>query len=203
MSAFGAFANQLDALGPWGPVLFIAVYVAGSLAFIPGAVLTLAAGAVFGVARGVPLVFAGAVLGSSAAFAIARSFAHERVMRWLSRDPRAVAISDAVASRGLLVVTLVRLSPVLPYNVLNYALGASQVRYRDFLLGSVGMLPGTVFYTYAGKVIGDVAAIAAGAAPPRDASYYGLLGVGLAATGLLTIVITRAAKRALEQPRGR
>jgi uncharacterized membrane protein YdjX (TVP38/TMEM64 family) len=194
---------RLHEAGPWAPVLFIAAYIVGSLALVPGAVLTLVAGAMFGLARGIPIVFTGAVLGSSSAFFVARRLARDRVGRWLARDPRAQAVSDAVAGRGLLVVLLLRLSPVFPYNVVNYALGASRIRYRDFLIGSVGMLPGTVLYTYYGKVVGDVTALAAGVAPPRGPGYYVLLGVGLAATLALTIVVTRAAKKALAPPLGR
>jgi uncharacterized membrane protein YdjX (TVP38/TMEM64 family) len=200
MNPLAALADSLEAAGPWAPALFIAAYVVGSLAFVPGAVLTLIAGAVFGLARGIPIVFTGAVLGSSAAFAVARTFARDRVARWLASDPRAAAISEAVAGRGFLVVLLLRLSPVFPYNVLNYALGASGIRYRDFLLGSIGMLPGAVLYTYYGKVVGDVAAVASGMRPPRGTAYYVLLAVGLAATLLLTLIITRAAKKALARP---
>jgi uncharacterized membrane protein YdjX (TVP38/TMEM64 family) len=200
MNPVAELAALLDRAGPWAPALFIAAYVLGSLAFVPGAVLTLIAGALFGLGRGIPIVFTGAVLGSSAAFALARTLARERVTRWLSRDPRAAAIDEAVADRGLLIVLLFRLSPVFPYNVLNYALGASRIRYRDFLIGSVGMLPGTVLYTYYGKVVGDVTALATGTAPPRGTGYYVLLGVGLVATLLLTLVITRAARRALARP---
>lgn len=204
MSLLEAFAARLDALGPWaGPLLFIAAYVIASVAFIPGSLLTLVAGAVFGLALGVPIVLIAAVLGSSAAFAIARTIARDRVTRWLARDPRAAAIGDAVADEGLKVVLLLRLSPVFPYNLLNYALGVSRVRYRDFLLGSIGMLPGTVLYTYYGKVVGDVTAIAAGTAPPRGAEYYAFVGTGLAATLAATVVITRAAKRGLERRPGR
>jgi uncharacterized membrane protein YdjX (TVP38/TMEM64 family) len=200
MNPLAELAARLDQAGPWAPALFIAIYVVGSLAFVPGAVLTLIAGALFGLSRGIPIVFTGAVLGSSAAFAVARTLARDRVARWLARDPRATAIAEAVAGRGLLIVLLLRLSPVFPYNVVNYALGASRIRYRDFLVGSVGMLPGTVLYTYYGKVAGDVTAVATGLRPPRGTAYYILLGVGLAATLLLTIVITRAAKKALARP---
>jgi uncharacterized membrane protein YdjX (TVP38/TMEM64 family) len=188
----------LDAVGWWAaPLFFIAAYVAASIAFVPGSLLTLAAGAVFGLYRGVPLVFISAVLGSSAAFGISRTIARDRVTRWLARTPRAAAVADAVADRGLAIVFLLRLSPVVPYNALNYALGASRVRYRDFLLASVGMLPGTVLYTYYGKVIGDVAALAAGAAPPRGPGYYALTTAGLLATVGATLLITRAARRRL------
>ncbi len=192
-------ASWLQASGPWAPLAFIAAYVAGSIALIPGSALTLVAGAVFGLARGIPIVFAGAVLGSSAAFGIGRTVARARVARWLARDDRAAAVDEAVGSEGLRVVLLLRLSPVFPYAVLNYALGASRVRYRDFLLGSVGMLPGTVLYTYYGTVAGDAVALAAGTTPPRGAGYYGLLAAGLAATLLATALITRAARRALQR----
>jgi uncharacterized membrane protein YdjX (TVP38/TMEM64 family) len=192
-------AAWLETSGPWAPLAFIAAYVAGAVAFVPGSALTLVAGAVFGLKAGIPIVFAGAVLGSSAAFAIARTVARERVTRWLSRDPRAAAVNEAVASEGFRVVLLLRLSPVFPYTVLNYVFGASRVRYRDFLFGSIGMLPGTVLYTYSGAVAGDAVALAAGTARPRGTVYYVLLAAGLAATLLVTVIVTRAARRALER----
>jgi uncharacterized membrane protein YdjX (TVP38/TMEM64 family) len=204
MNLLEALAEQLQTVGAlswWAAaLLFIAAYIVASVALVPGAALTLLAGAIFGITRGVPVVFAGAVLGSSAAFAVARTLARDRVTRWLARDPRAAAIGDAVVSEGLKIVLLLRLSPVVPYNVLNYALGASRVRYRDFLAGSIGMLPGTLLYTYYGKVIGDVTLLASGAAPPRGAEYYVLTVVGLGATAAATVLITRAAKRRLAQP---
>jgi uncharacterized membrane protein YdjX (TVP38/TMEM64 family) len=197
MSLLEALAARLEALGPWGPLLFVAAYVAASVAFIPGSLLTLMAGAVFGLGRAIPIVFVSAVIGSSAAFAIARLFARETVIRWLQRDRRAGAVLDAVADQGWFVVLLLRLSPLIPYNLLNYALGASSVRYRDFLIGSIGMLPGTVLYTYYGQVIGDVTAVAAGMRPARGPGYYALLAAGLAATLVATITIARAARRRL------
>jgi uncharacterized membrane protein YdjX (TVP38/TMEM64 family) len=189
--------SRLDAAGPWAPLAFIAAYVVATLAFVPGAPLTLVAGAMFGLWPGVPIVFAGAVLGSSAAFGAARTIARDRVGRWLARDPRTAAVSDAVAAKGVRVVLLLRLSPLFPYNLLNYALGVSPVRYRDFLFGSAGMLPATVLYTYYGAVAGDVAALAAGVSPPRGRGYYVLLLAGLACTIALTVIVTRAARRAL------
>jgi uncharacterized membrane protein YdjX (TVP38/TMEM64 family) len=125
------------------------------------------------------------------------------VARWLARDPRAAAVAEAVAGQGLKIVLLLRLSPVVPFNVLNYALGASGIRYRDYVIGSLGMLPGTILYTYYGKVLGDVTAIAAGTAPPRGAEYYVLLATGLVATIAATVLITRAAKTALARQRDR
>ena len=203
MDQIAAFTLQLQDFGAWAPLFFVLTYIGATVAFIPGAVLSLAAGAVFGFWRGAFLVFVGAVLGSSLAFAFARRVAHRRVERWLARDARMAAVGRAVTGQGLLVVLLLRLSPVIPYNLVNYALGLTQVRYRDFLMGSVGMLPGTVFYTYSGKVIGDVTKIAAGVSLPRSGWYYVMLCVGLAATGMMMITLTRAARKALEQPHDR
>jgi uncharacterized membrane protein YdjX (TVP38/TMEM64 family) len=198
MNPLSGLALRIAELGPWAPALFILTYIVATVAFIPGSVLSLAAGAIFGLWRGVALVFAGAVIGSSVAFALARGLLRHRVEGWAARDPRLAAVSQAVAGEGLLVVLLLRLSPVIPYNVLNYALGASRVRFRDFLIGSIGMLPGTLLYTYSGKLIGDVALVVSGASPPRGAAYYALLAVGLAATVAVTIVLTRKARAAFE-----
>jgi uncharacterized membrane protein YdjX (TVP38/TMEM64 family) len=199
MPILSGVVGWLSNAGAWSPVLFVAVYVLATVALLPGSVLTLLAGAVFGVARAMLVVFIGAVLGSSLAFGIARRLAHRYVAAWLSRDARLSAVTGAVRGHGASVVFLLRLSPLVPYNVLNYALGLTDVRFRDFLIGSVGMLPGTLLYVYSGKVIGDVAAIAAGVAPPKGAAYYGLLSGGLVATALVTVVIARAARAALAE----
>jgi hypothetical protein len=94
---------------------------------------------------------------------------------------------------------VLRLSPLFPFNLLNYALGLTTVRFADFLVASVGMLPGTLLYVYSGKVAGEVALAAGGAGPPRGPGYYGVLGLGLAATIGVTILITRTARRALRE----
>jgi uncharacterized membrane protein YdjX (TVP38/TMEM64 family) len=194
---------RLADLGSWGPLLFIAAYVAASVALAPAFLLTFAAGAVFGLWRGTLLVYVGAVLGSSAVYALAAPLARSRLLRWVDRDPRVAAVRQAVVGRALWTMFLLRLSPLVPYVLLNYALALSGVRYRDYLLASVGMLPAIVMYTYYGKVVGDVAALAAGVAPPRGPEYYVLLAVGLAATVLATTSITKAARREMEAVRSR
>lgn len=188
----------LGDLGPWGPVLFVVAYVMASVTLAPAFLLTFAAGAVFGLWRGTLLVYVGASLGSSAVFAIAAPLANSRFLRWLRRDPRVDAVRNAVVGEGAWVMFLLRLSPVVPYVLLNYALALSGVRYRDFMAASVGMLPAIVMYVYYGKVAGDVAKLAAGMAPPRGPEYYTLLVVGLIATIVATTVVTRAARRSMK-----
>src|SRR5688500_296769 len=102
-------------LGAWGPVLFIAAYIAASLALAPAVLLTLAAGATFGLWRGTLFVYIGAALGSSAVYAVAAPLARSRLMRWMDRDPRVAAVRQAVVGHGLWVMFLLRLSPLVPY----------------------------------------------------------------------------------------
>ena len=192
------FAEWVASLGPWGPIAFVTGYIIACVAFIPGLVLTLAAGAIFGWV-GVAYVFVGAVLGATAAFLIARYVARSAIERKLARYPRFAAIDRAIAREGRKIVTLLRLSPAFPFNLLNYALGLTQVRLSDYLVAMVGIVPGTLLYVYAGKVLGDVAALAGGAAPPRGPGYYAVLGLGLAATVAVTTVVTRTARRALAE----
>ncbi|MES2521233.1 MAG: TVP38/TMEM64 family protein [Gemmatimonadota bacterium] len=192
------FTAWIGGLGPLGPALFIAGYIVATVAGIPGSLLTLAAGAIFGLWAGVAYVFVGATLGASAAFLVSRYVARSAIERRISGNPRFQAIDRSIAEDGRRIVFLLRLSPVFPFTLLNYALGLSRVRFIDFVVASVGMLPGTVLFVYYGKLAGDVAAVAGGAAPARGAGYYALLGLGLAATILVTVVITRAAKRALQ-----
>ena len=97
------------------------------------------------------------------------------------------------------MILLLRLSPVIPYNMVNYALGLTHVKYREFLIGSLGMLPGTFFYTYSGKVVGDVAAVASGVAVPRGPAYYTFLLIGLIATGAMLVLLTRLSRKVLAQ----
>jgi uncharacterized membrane protein YdjX (TVP38/TMEM64 family) len=189
-----AIADQ----GPWGAVVFIIAYIVASVTLAPAFLLTFAAGAIFGLWRGTLLVYIGAVLGSSVVFVIASPLAQSRLLRRLDRDPRLAAVRKAVVHDGAWIMFLLRLSPMIPFVLLNYALALSGVRYRDFLLASVGMLPAIVMYVYYGKVVGDVAKLAAGVAPPRGALYYTMLVIGLIATVAATTAVTRAARRAMK-----
>src|SRR5262249_36543250 len=152
-----------NGLGAWGPIVFIVGYAVATVAFVPGSVLTLAAGAIFGLAPGVVYVFIAAVLGSTAAFLVSRYVARQVIERRLKDNPRFAAIDRAVGAQGRKIVFLLRLSPVFPFNLLNYALGLTQVRFADYLIASIGMLPGTLLFVYYGKLAGDVAALAGGA----------------------------------------
>jgi uncharacterized membrane protein YdjX (TVP38/TMEM64 family) len=191
----------VEGLGVWGPIAFIGGYALAAVAFVPGSILTLAAGPLFGLWKGVACVLAAATLGASAAFLIARYLARGAVERKLAGNARFAAIDRAVGAEGLKIVFLLRLSPVFPYNLLNYALGLTKVRFTDFFAASIGMLPGTFLYVYLGKIAGD-AAKAAGGASEADVGIWIVRILGLLATVVVTTIVTRTARRALREATG-
>ena len=196
------FAEWVDGLGFWGPAVFIAGYIVTTIAFIPGAVMTLAAGAIFGLLEATVYVLTGATLGSAAAFLISRHVARGAIEAHVAGNARFAAVDRAVGAQGFKMVLLMRLSPVFPYNLLNYSLGLTTVRFTDYVLASIGMLPGTLLYAYYGVVAGDVARLAGGATVDRGAAHYGLLMLGLLATIAVSTLLTRAARTALREATG-
>lgn len=200
MEWFAPLIHQLEEFGGWvAPVFFIVIYILAAVTLAPAFLLTFSAGAVFGLWRGTLLTYIGAVLGASAVYALAAPLARSRLFRWIDRDPRVAATRRAVVKDSAWIMFLLRLSPLVPYNLLNYALALSGVRYREYLLSSVGMIPAIIMYAYYGKVVGDVTRIAAGVAPPRGLEYYLMLIVGLITTFIATTLITRAAKKAMAE----
>jgi len=191
------FLLWIDTLGVWAPVTFVLVYVAATLTFVPGSLLTMTAGALFGLVEGAFYTFVGATIGSALAFVIARYLARDAIQRRLVRYPKFAAIDQAVGLEGFKIVLLLRLSPVFPFNFLNYALGLTTVTFRAYMLGAVGMLPGSVVYAYYGMLAGDVLALAGGVPSISGVSYYVTMTLGLVATVLVTMVIIHAARRAL------
>jgi uncharacterized membrane protein YdjX (TVP38/TMEM64 family) len=192
----------VDALGFWGPAVFIFGYVIAVVAFVPAFLLTLSAGAIFGIVDGVIYVFVAATVGSCLAFLVSRYLARSAVEKKLEGKPKFSAIDRAVAAEGLKIVFLLRLTPAVPFNLLNYALGLTRVRFTDYAIASFGMLPGTLLYVYSGKLAGDVAALAGDPAIARGWGYYSLLALGLAATLAVTMVVTRSARHALAEATG-
>lgn len=193
------FTRWVEGLGTWGPVVFVAGYVLATVFFISGALMTLAAGAIFGLVEGTLYTIVAATLGACAAFLVSRYLARDAVERRLLDDERFQKVDRAIRGEGLKVMFLLRLSPVFPFVFLNYALGLTAVRFRDYALACLGMLPGTLLYVYYGKAAGEAAALAGGAEVERGTEYYVFLGIGLLATVIATWIVTRTARRALER----
>ncbi len=193
------FSHWVEAQGAWGPVLFVVGYALATVALIPGSLLTLAAGAIFGLTKGTLVVFLGASSGACLAFLVSRYLARGAVERRLAHQPRFASLDRAVGNQGRKIVFLMRLSPVFPFSLLNYGLGLTRVRFVDYAIACFGMLPGTLLYVYYGHVAGNVAAAAAGSAAEKDLGYWAVLSLGLLATIAVTAVVTKTARRALRE----
>ena len=189
----------IEAFGPAGAAAFVGIYVVACVLFIPGSILTLGAGAVYGVVRGSLLVSVASTLGATAAFLAGRYLARDWVARRIEGNERFRAIDRAVGREGWKIVGLTRLSPVFPFNLLNYAYGLTRVSLRDYVLASwLGMIPGTVMYVYLGSLAGSLATLEAGGGG-RSPAQWALYVVGLAATVAVTVYVTRIARAALAQ----
>ncbi|HEV2854009.1 MAG TPA: TVP38/TMEM64 family protein [Thermoanaerobaculia bacterium] len=196
------FAGWVNGLGVWGPVVFILGYAVATVAFLPGSLLTLASGAIFGLVKGTVYSLIGATLGASAAFLVARYGARRRIERRIAGNPKFAAIDKAVGREGFKIVALLRLSPAFPFNLLNYALGLTRVRFLPYLAACAAMLPGTLLYVYYGKAAGSLAAVASGARTEKGPGSWIVLGLGLVATLVVTAFVTRLAGKALRQEIG-
>ncbi len=191
--------ERIESIGPLGPVALAGAYVLACVLFVPGSILTLGAGFLFGVVVGTIAVSAGSVLGAMAAFLVGRTLLRDPIEQRMAANPRFQAIDRAVGEQGFKIVLLTRLSPVFPFNLLNYAFGLTKVRLWQFVLASwIGMLPGTVMYVYLGSALKSLADVAAGAPQtgPLQTSFF---VVGLVMTIAATVVITRVARRALNE----
>jgi uncharacterized membrane protein YdjX (TVP38/TMEM64 family) len=192
-----SFIDRISTLGFTGAIVYIAVTVAAAVLFVPGLILTLGAGATFGLFRGTVVASLGSTLGAGAAFLVGRYLARKQVARWVAGNPRSAAIDAAVQKDGGKIVLLMRLSPVFPFNLLNYLFGLTGVGFWSYLLASwIGMLPATVMYVYLGAA-GRAATKAAATGPAGLDGKALLWGMGLAATIALTWYLTRMARAAL------
>jgi uncharacterized membrane protein YdjX (TVP38/TMEM64 family) len=201
-SELQAFALWVRGLGGWAPLAFIAGYAIAVVGFVPALPLTLAGGAIFGPVAGVAYVFAAASAGACAGFLIARYAARSLLEQRIAGNPRFTAVDRAIGARGLRIAFLLRLSPVFPFSLLNYALGLTRVRFADYAVACFGMLPATAAYVYLGSLLGELAGLAPGAAPADAGSTWvkrALSVLGLAATLAVIAVVARTAQRALTE----
>ncbi len=180
-------------------LVFIGLYVVATVLMLPGLILTITAGFIFGLPGGVALVSVASVLGATAAFVLGRFLARDWIAERVTAWPRFSALDRAIGKRGFLIVLLVRLSPVFPFNLLNYALGLTGVPLRHYVLASwIGMFPATVLYVWAGTFAQSLTTAASGEVDTGVAGQL-LLALGLVATLVVTIVVTRLARRELER----
>jgi len=179
--------------------LFVVVYVIAAVVLVPCAILTLAAGFLFGLPLGVALTSVGSVLGAAAAFVVGRFGARDWVAQRIGTRPRFHALVAATHTDGFMLVLLARLSPVIPYILLNYAFSVTRVRFRDYMLATwIGMLPAIVLYVYAGTLAQSFAELTSAGRAPSWA-VDSVLAIGFVATVALTWLIARRANRVLRE----
>jgi uncharacterized membrane protein YdjX (TVP38/TMEM64 family) len=188
----------IDSLGAIGALAFILLYIIATVAFLPGSILTLGAGVVFGVVMGSVYVFIGATIGATAAFLVGRYLARGWVAKKIAGNAKFKAIDASVGREGLKIVLLTRLSPVFPFNLLNYAYGVTGVSLKDYVLGSIGMIPGTIMYVYIGSLAGNIATIGTDSQPGNPIIQWAIRIIGFIATVAVTLYVTKIARQALE-----
>lgn len=193
------FQEWTASLGIWGLVLIAVVYVPACVLFIPGSILTFGAGLTYGVIPATIAVSLGSTTGAALAFLLGRTIARKWIEEKISRYPRFRALDQAIGVEGFKIVLLLRLSPAFPFNLLNYALGLTSVPFRTYLLASwIGMLPGTLLYVYLGSVARQAVELT-DQTKPRDPVADAIFWGGLAVTVVVTVAITRIAKKALDR----
>ncbi|MHB1845617.1 MAG: TVP38/TMEM64 family protein [Deltaproteobacteria bacterium] len=183
-----------------GVAVFALAYIVATLAFFPGAILTAGAGFAYGPLFGTLLVSPVSVVAATVAFLLGRSVARGFVAKRLAKQPKFASVDRAIGGSGFTIVLLLRLSPVVPFNLLNYALGLTRVSLRDYVVASfLGMLPGTFLYVYLGSTVTSATELLSGKRPQAGGFGQLLYWGGLGATLLATVLISRVAKKALDQ----
>lgn len=187
--------------GLLGHVVFILAYVVATVMLAPALAMTLAAGVAFGLA-GFPTVIVGATLGAGAAFLIGRYVARGWVERQIAGNPTFKAIDKAIESEGWKIVGLMRLSPLVPFNLQNYFFGATKVGFWPYLVTSLfGIMPGTLLYVWIGSL--GASAGMGGGAPGGDGATGTIkvvaLVAGLMATAAMTVIVSRKAGQKLRE----
>lgn len=191
---------RIKDLGPVGMVVFALLYVVACVFFIPGSLLTLGAGSIYGVITGSILVSVASTLGATAAFLVGRYFARGLIAKKIEGNARFSAIDNAVAEEGWKIVGLTRLSPIFSFSLLNYAYGLTRVSLKEYVLASwIGMMPGTIMYVYIGSLAGDLATLGSETAKAPSAAQWAINILAFVATVLVTVYITKIAKKALAE----
>src|SRR5438128_5850941 len=193
------FNNWVSQMGVAGIFIFVVVYAVATVLLAPGSILTIGAGFAFGLWKGFLAVSAGSTLGASLAFLVARFIARDKIEAIARRNEKFRKIDNAIGKEGAKLIFLLRLSPVIPFNLSNYFYGLTGVRFWPYVVASwIGMMPGTFLYVYiggAGKAA--VSAAADGEEMKHGWQYWTFTGVGLAATIVVTVWVTKIARDAL------
>lgn len=190
----------IKASGAWGVAAFAAIYIVATVMLIPGSILTLGAGFVYGPLWGTLLVSPVSVIAAFVAFSLARGRLRPWVMKKVGGNTNFTVVDKAVGDQGFKIVMLLRLSPLFPFTFLNYALGLTGVKARSYVLASfIGMLPATFLYTYLGSLVTSVTELANAPKQGAEDAQSVFMWVGFAVTVVVTAYVTTLARRALRE----
>src|SRR4029453_19076408 len=188
-------------LGVAGIFIFIGVYAAATVLLAPGWILTVGAGFAFGLWKGFLAVSVAATLAASFWFLLAPFIARDKIETIAKQDDKFRRIDTAIGKQGAKLIFLLRLSPVIPFNLSNYFYGLTGVKFWPYVLASwIGMMAGKFLYVYigtAGKAA--FAAAAGGEAIKHDWQYWTFFGIGLTTTVAVTVWVTKIARDALRK----
>lgn len=193
-----SFVEWIRDTGPLGQVAFAAAYTVATVFLLPSSVFCVSAGFIYGPVTGVLVMIPTCLVAGTVIFIASRFLFRAWVIQKISNDARLKNLDAAIHDDGKRLVFLLRLSPISPFAVVNYALGATRVKYRDFLLGTLmGMLPGISLYVYTGSLLNDVTQILSGERPHLGMTQQVFYVLGFVATLAVTVVVTRLARKAL------
>jgi len=195
------FNDCVGQIGAVGIFVFVVVYAVATILLAPGSILTIGAGFAFGLWKGFAAVSAGSTLGAASAFLVARFAARDKIERIAQRNEKFCRIDNAIGKQGPKLIFLLRLSPIIPFNLSNYFYGLTAVKFWSYVLASwIGMMPGTFLYVYIGTAGKAAASAAAGSEVMKHGwQYWTFLSVGLVATIIVTIWVTKIARNALQK----
>ena len=192
-----AAVTTIQDLGTAGAVAYGVLYVVATVFMLPATPVTLGAGLLYGQWLGSLVVALGATTGATIAFLLGRTLLRDTVEGWMADRPSFRALDAAMADQGFKIVFLIRLSPVFPFNIINYGLGLTRVTLPQYVAASfLGMLPGVFLFVYIGTTLQNISELLEGGS--AGSAGQGMYWVGLLATVAVTAVITRAARRALD-----
>ncbi len=193
-----SFTDWVQGLGALGVLVFVGAYAIATVLFVPGALFTIAAGLVYGVLGGAAVALTGATIGASLAFLCGRYLVRKRVEEGTKDNEKFQAIDGAIEKQGWKIIGLLRLSPLIPFNLSNYFYGVTAIKFWPYFLATFfGMMPGTLLYAYLGAA--GKAGLGGDEGGGNGTLKWVFFGVGLLATVAVTVIVSRAAKKALKE----
>ncbi|QUS60161.1 TVP38/TMEM64 family protein [Synechocystis sp. PCC 7339] len=197
--ALNILLAKVKNLGWWAPSIYIAAYNLATILLLPGSLLTMKGGCLFGWWWGTIYTTIAAMIGATIAFLIGRHFSRNWVQKKMTKYPKFKLLNAAVKKDGWKIVILTRLSPIFPFNLLNYGFGVTDVSLKDYILGSLAMIPATIAYTYIGSLATGLTTIGDNLNNQTQIIQWSMRLCGLGATVFLIIYLKQWSDKVFQQ----